>query len=576
MGFLARFLTEARRRKVFRTAGLYIVGAWVLLQVADLALESLALPGEMLRYVWVLAFAGFPLALVFGWYYDISAAGIRRTSASSEGKAEDLSLKVPDYILVAALAIITGLVAAGVLERARISGDMGSGGIAVLPLENLSGDSGQDYFAAGMHDALITSLSKISALRVVSRTSTLRLDPSLTVPQIADALGVRHIIEGSVARENDRVRIIVQLIDATTDDHIWAENFERKIESVLQLQNEMARSIASAVDVRLSNTEHQLLSAQRSVDPEIYDAYLRGMHLINQERIEDRKRGIEILEGLVEKDPSNARAFAGLAYGYAMLGHDPVAEGIEPASKLAAARALELDETLAEAHLSMGTVQLYFEWNIPAAEASLRRAIDLNPNLAEAHLHLAFVLELYGSSEDSRALGENGARLDPLSPLVLANVGAQYWAAGLYDTALDYVDKTLQLDPSNVFVRWLEAMIYTDMGEFERALLVAEGIRKDPAYGFTYGVVLARSGDIDAARRELEAIEPIPPNVLGLILLNGALGNHDEVFRWLETARDIRLAWYPWLVAWFPGLESARLDPRMRTLAEEIGLEDSL
>jgi TolB-like protein/Tfp pilus assembly protein PilF len=576
MGYLARFLTEARRRKVFRTAGLYVVGAWVLLQVADLALESLGQPGEMLRYVWVLAFAGFPLALIFGWYYDISVAGIRRTSPASGGEPEDLSLKVPDYILVAALAIITGLVAAGVLERARISGDMGSGGIAVLPLENLSGDSGQDYFAAGMQDALITSLSKISALRVVSRTSTLRLDPTLTVPQIADALGVRHIIEGSVSREADRVRVIVQLIDATTDDHVWAENFERKLESVLQLQSEMARSIASAVDVQLSNTEHEMLSVQRPVDPEIYDTYLRGMHLINQERTEDRRRGIEILEGLVEIDPSNAQVFAGLAYGYAMLGHDPVAEGIEPASKLAAARALELDDTLAEAHLSLGTVQLYFEWDVPAAEASLRRAIDLNPNLAEAYLHLAFVLELYGPGEDSRALGEKAANLDPLSPFVLANVGAQYWVAGLHDRALAYVGKTLQLDPGNTFVRWLEAMIYTDKGDFERALLVAEGIRNDPAFGFTYGVVLARSGDTEAARRELDAIDPTPRNVLALVMLNGVLGNHDELFRWLETARDIRLAWYPWLVVWFPEFEGARKEPRMRELAEDIGLEDYL
>lgn len=576
MRAVAAFFAEARRRRVFRTAGLYIVGAWVLLQVADLALGSLELPGGLLRYFWLAAFAGFPVALILGWRYEISPVGIRRTTPAAGADVRDLELKIPDYILIVGLALISGLVAAGLLERARVDEARHGGGIAVLPLENLSSDPGQDYFSAGMQDALITSLSKIAALRVVSRTSTLLLDPGLAMPQIADLLGVDHVIEGSVAREGDRVRVIVQLIDAKNDAHVWAESFDREVASVLTLQNEMARSIAEAVNVQLSDTERVVLGDARPVDPDIYDNYLRGMYLINRPSAQERNRGITILEQVVEMDPANALAYAGLAYGYAILGHSPAPEGMYPASKLAAARALELDDTLAEAHLSVGMLKLYYEWDFPAAEIAFQRALQLDPNLAIAYLHYAFLIELYGQSEKSLPLGDKAVRLDPLSPLVLSNVGAQYWAAGRYDKALELSEETLQIDPGNAFAQWLQAMVYCDTGDPERAMEVAEAIRGHPAWGFVYGIVLARSGREDEAREFLDQIEKSPRNVIALVALSGTLGDNDEVFHWLEVARDVRLPWYPWLVTWLPGLAGAREDPRMTEFATEIGLEDYL
>lgn len=573
MRVLGRFLAEARRRRVFRTAGLYIVGAWVLLQVADLALNALEWPSGFLRYFWLAAFAGFPIALIFGWYYQLSPDGIRRTAPSDRVEAADLRLRVHDYVLLAALAVIAGVVTAGLLERARLEEDLEERGIAVLPLDNLSAEEGQDYFSAGMHDALISSLSKIASLRVVSRTSTLQIDPSLSMSQIGDLLGVDHVIEGSVAREGDRVRIIVQLIDVGRDAHIWSESFERELKSVLALQNEMARAIAEAVNVQLSEREQVALGDEPPVDPDIYDAYLRGMFLVHHQTLPERRRGIEILETLVEKDPGNALAYAGLAYGYAMLGHSPFPGGMYPASRLASARALELDESLAEAHLSVGMLNLYYEWDFPAAEAAFKRAIELNPNLSPAYLHYAFLLELYGTGAKSLALGEKGARLDPLSPLVLGNVAALYWKAGRYDRALELVDEALAIEPDDAFARWVQALVFCDMGEYPRALETAQMIRDDPAWGFIYGVVLARSGREDDARALLEQIEQTPRNVVALATLNGALGNNDDVFRWLAVAREIRLPWYPWFITWFPDLAAARADPRMRALAGEIGLE---
>lgn len=451
MGTLGGFLAEARRRRVFRTAGLYIVGAWILLQVADLALESLQLPGGMLRYVWLIAFICFPFALVFGWYYDVTVAGIRKTPPATDADTVDNSLGVPDYAIIVALAIVAGAVSGGILDRMRQDESLTAGpsGIAVLPLANLSGDDGQAYFSAGMHDALIASLSKIRALRVVSRTSTLGLTSELTAPEIGAKLGVTHVVEGSVAREGNRVRIIVQLIETASDSHIWAESFDRELGSVLTLQNEMAKSIARAIDVQLRDSEEIALSREQSVDPDIYDQYLRGMHLLNQVDIPTRKRGIAILEQVVAEDPGSALAWASLAYGYALLGHSAYPEGMYPSSRLASRRALELDDTLAEAHLSVGMLKLYYEWDFAAAKDAFERAIELNPNLAAAYYHYGWLQEIYRRSDLAIPLGEKAAELDPLSVPLQRFLGSQYRAAGEFEKAQRAVEVTLQLDPQD-------------------------------------------------------------------------------------------------------------------------------
>lgn len=578
MGTLGKFLAEARRRRVFRTAGLYIVGAWVVLQVADLALESMQLPGAMLRYFWLIAFLGFPLALVFGWYYDVTAAGIRKTPPASDVDAVDTSLGIHDYAIIVALAIVAGALSGGIMDRMRQDESLlaGPSGIAVLPLQDLSGEEGQEYFSAGMHDALIASLSKIGALRVVSRTSTLGIGASRSMPEIGNILGVKHVIEGSVAREGDRVRIIVQLVDAASDEHIWAESFSREVTSVLSLQDEMARAIAEAVDVELSDAEKSELTREKPINPEIYDDYLRGMHLVNQPDNLIKRRGIRILEEVVDKDPTSALAYAGLAYGYAILGHSPYPEDMYPASKLASTRALELDDSLAEAHLAAGMLKMYFERDFEAAEAALLRALELNSSLTMAHYHYAWLMELYRDSDRSLSPGDMTVELDPLSSPLHAWLGDQYRAAGMYEKALEHADTALELDPNSALAKRVAALTYMDMGEMDLALSLSEQIRNDEMWGFIHGVTLAAAGRADEAREILAGIEKTPRNVIALIRLYAALGDIDQTFHWLNVARDVRLPWYPWFITWFPQMESVGQDPRLQELALELGLEDYL
>lgn len=573
-------IAEARRRRVFRTGGLYVVGAWALLQVADLALESLGLSGELLRYFWYAGFAGFPIALIFGWYYEITANGIRKTLPADSAPGDSLPMGVPDYIIIGALALVVAIGAAGLFDQARqaeeLAGPYDPHAVAVLPLEDLSGGEDQEYFSAGMHDALIASLSKISALRVVSRRSTMRLDRSLPMPEIGRTLHARNIIEGSVTREGGRVRVIIKLVDAARDTQVWAANYEREFKSVLSLQGEMAKSIASAVNVQLTDDEDSRLSKAELVDPDIYDKYLRGMYLLSQPDNPARRRGIKILEALVEDGQADARVYAALAFGYAVLGHSPYPEGMYPASKEAAQRALELDDSIPEIYLALGMHELYYEWDFDAAEAQLQRALELNPSLNGAIYHYAWLMELWQRSDRSLPLGDKTAELDPLSSFILWNLAEQYRNAGQYDEAIRIADEAIQLNAQNVGAMSTKGVSIARQGDFESALAILEPIKDAPAWGTRYAVVLVQAGREQEAREYLEGIEKIPRNVIELLFVYSALGDTDEVFHWMTLAREARLPWYPWFITWSPEMDAMRNDPRMDQLAAELNLSEAL
>jgi TolB-like protein len=576
----ADFVAEARRRRVFRTGGLYIVGAWALLQVADLALEALGLPGELLRYFWYAAFAGFPIALIFGWYYEITADGIRKTLPADSAASEVLPMGVPDYVIIGALAFVVAVGAAGLFDQARqaeeLAGPYDPNGIAVLPLENLSGDDDQAYVSAGIHDALITSLSKIGGLRVVSRTSSMRLDRTLTMPAIGEALGVRNIIEGSVTREGNRVRVIVQLIDAANDAHIWAEDFEREFSSVLSLQAEMARAIAKAVDVQLSDKDEQQLASIETVDPDVYDRYLRATYLLNQSNNRVRRRGISILEEIVDRGSADARVYAALAYGYAVLGHSPYPEGMYPASKLAARRAMELDESIPEVHLALGMHALYYDWDFAAAERYLLRAIELNPSLTGAHYHYAWLMELLQRSDKSLPAGDITVDLDPLSTSMRGDLAMQYQNAGRLERAIVIADETLQMNPNADNALAAKATALARMGDTDGAVRVSSMIPVGAGYRFVHLAVLANAGREAEARELLGLFAHEPRNVATLITAYAALGDVEEALHWMRVAKDAKLPWYPWFITWFPLIDVARNDPRFDELAAELGLTEAL
>jgi serine/threonine-protein kinase len=321
--------------------------------------------------------------------HEIAGGGdgsIAPTSRKQIGRRRRLAFGA--VVLVAAVLTVVGVRSLWNRGAPWLEGNVVRS-IAVLPLANLSGDPEQEFFADGMTEALITDLSRISALMVISRTSVMRFKESdLSLPEIARRLGVDAVVEGSVQLETDQVRITAQLVDAATDSHLWADTFQRELVGVLALQSEVARSIANAIAIEVSPQEETRFSDAREVDPETYRAYLRGMHHLKKGGKDNFEKGMAYLHEAVENDPADPFAYAGLAQGYVMWGHDSV-DGAEyfKRAKAAARRALELDENLAEAEGALADAAMYYDWDWEAADRAFRRAMDLNPSLAEVHAH---------------------------------------------------------------------------------------------------------------------------------------------------------------------------------------------
>lgn len=577
---------ELRRRHVFRMTAIYIVSAWVAVQVAAEAFPALNIPEGAIRYIWLAGLIGFPVAALFSWKYDFTTSGIRRTPAAHEDEAAARPLTGVDYGILAACGLVMLVTALGVGQRlmdiqvetglAPTTRVIAPNTIAVLPLENLSQDPGNEYFAAGVHNALIASLSKVTALMVTSRRSTLRVKPELTVPEIGRQLGVAKLLEGSVLLEGDHVRVIVQLVDAASDLHLWAETYERDVADVLNLQNEIALSIADVIKVRLTPREQVGLAKTNRVQPDIYREYLKGMYQFRQETDEADRRGIEILERVVRKDPTSALAHAGIAFGYANLGHRPFPGDAYPKAKAAADRALQLDPELAEAHLAVGMYRVYYEWDYPGAERAFKRAIELNPSLTEAHYHLAWLYEMLGPQRDEDALaeGERTRELDPLSPFMIGWLATQYNDACRFEEALDLSREAIRLNPEFP-IGWLAlGLTYAKMGRFDEAINAHEQLVKGRGWAWAIGMSYAAAGLEDQARNIAESLEQRPGAVFPVALIYNQLGDADLALQWLATVEAARVPWYPGLLGWFPMSEVLRNDARVQERAAALNLPD--
>ena len=586
MSKLKYLLRELKRRRVYRMTAIYIVAAWVAVQIASEAFPALNIPEGAIRYVWIAVLVGFPIAVLFSWKYDFTASGIQRTPAAHEDMTAVGSLTRVDYGILAVLGVVVLATVFGVGQRlievqtetaqAPTTREIDPNSIAVLPLENLSPRSDDAYFAAGIHDALITSLSRITALMVTSRTSTLRVNSELSVPEIGRQLGVSKLLEGSVLMDGDRVRIIVQLIDAATDLNLWADTYEREVADIISLQNEVARTIADVIEVRLTPREEVVLAETTQVRPDTYRAYLKGMYQLRQETPGADRRGIEILEEAVRQDPTSALAHAGLAVSYANLAHSPMpVENAYPKAKSAADIALQLDPELAEAHLAVGMYKEYYEWDVKGAEQSLKRAIELNPSLTWAHYHLAWLYELLGPEweEESLAEGDRTRELNPLSPFMVAWLADQYRDACRYEEALHLAREAIRLNPEHP-VGWASlGWTYAELGQFDEAI---DAHRKlvDTPWSFFMGMSYAAAGLEDKAREVIATLEQYPGTGFQLTMIYTQMGDRESALHWIAEAEKARTPWYLALLGWMPGIELVADDPGVQERAAALGLPD--
>ena len=450
--------------------------------------------------------------------------------------------------------------------------------IAVLPLENLSGDPEQEYFVDGMTEALIAALAKIGSLRVISRTSVMQYKGvRKPLPQIARELDVDAIVEGSVVRAGDRVRITAQLVHAPTDRHLWAESYQRDLQDVLAVQGEVARAIAGEVRIKLTAQEEARLTRARPVNPAAHEAYLRGRARTTLSSREGWRAATAYFEQAIEIDPDYALGYTGLADAYAsaaLFGEAPPAE-LLPEARAAAQRALELDDGLPEAHLSLGAVAMYHDWDFRAAERSFRRALELNPSSPLAHLWLAFCLSLTGRSDESLVEADLATRLNPLSAPYRAGPGLLHRYARDYETAEKLNREALALDPDYGLALSSLATIYSLTGRHDEAIAQAEPLwRESPQLlGFAY----ARAGRREEALAVLEELKTRSQEryVSGadLAMVYAGLGKHDEAFEWLEKAYEQQAINLIFLNT--PSWDPLRSDPRYDDLLRRIGFPES-
>jgi TolB-like protein/Tfp pilus assembly protein PilF len=455
------------------------------------------------------------------------------------------------------------------------AGVTGIKSLAVLSFDNLSSDPDQDYFVAGMQDALINELSQVRALRVISRTSAARYkNSSKSLPEIARELNVDVILEGSVFRDGDSVRVQVQLIRPLPQERpVWTRAYDRDLRDVLALHSDIARTIAREIKVNLTAQEETRLAATRRVTPDAYEAYLRGMHHLNKFTPEGYEKGLRYLHEAIEKDPADPLPYAGLALGYSLIGHGPEPQAFRRTKSLAL-KALEIDDTLAEAHESVAEIEFYREWNYGEAERSFQRALELNPNLAAARAHYSWCLLVLGRKDEAIAEMKRAEEIDPLKPLYPAWLGWIYWWVGEYDRGIEAARKSLDLDSDFQWGHYVLGAVYAQKGMYREAI---EAHRKaaavSPTLKWALGHTLAKAGRKDEARKiAAELKEKVTPmNAWGLAEIYAALGEKDEAFRWLDSAIDLRFSWLPG-IALNPPYEPLRGDPRFEEWMRRLDL----
>ena len=422
--------------------------------------------------------------------------------------------------------------------------------LAVLPLENLSNDPEQEYFAAGMHEALIIDLGKLSGLRLVSaRPSVLQYKGSSKPPRrIAEELGVDALVTGTLMRVGNTVRITAHLVDPATGGDLWGQDYEREVRDVLALQDEIVADVARQIQLQLSPQERAGLAGSRRVDPGAYEAYLKGKFQLNKFTAEGFDKGMALLREAIAIDPTEALAYAGLAQGYAMmevLSASPSPEGIVRA-RAAALKAVELDETLAEAHDALSVVK-YSEWDWAGAERSLERALELNPNLPEPRVHYAWHLTSFGREAEAIAQMKRAIELDPLSPLYTAWLGGMYWEFGRSDEAIAEANKAMELQPDFPVALFVLGLAYADKGQYREAIAAHEkALAMYPNRNFSWALArtLAVAGRQADARRIMARLEsgdrPDTPHPWFIAGAYVALGEYEKAIDWLERAYEAR------------------------------------
>jgi TolB-like protein/Tfp pilus assembly protein PilF len=581
------FFAELKRRNVYKVAIAYAVVAWLLMQIASQIFPFFEIPNWAVRLVVLLLIIGFPVALILAWAFELTPEGIKRAedvdlSKATTRKASHKLLWITAVVAIVAAALFVG----GRLnlfqsKPSPTTGVASDKSIAVLPFDNLSHDPDNAYFADGIQEEILTRLSKIADLKVISRTSTQHFKSSPdNLPQIAKQLGVANIREGSVQKVADQVRVNVQLINAESDAHLWAESFDRQLTDVFRIESEIATTIAETLQAKLTGSEKRAIAAKPTENTEAHEFYLKGRFFWNKRTANDLKTAVTYFQKAIDKDPNYALAYAGLADSYALLpnfGAGSPQESFPPA-RTAATKAIKLDDTLAEAHTAWAQLLYVYDLDFDGSIREFRRAIELNPNYATAHhWYGAGPILWMGRFDEAIAEGKRAVELDPLSLINNADLGGTYYFARRYDEAIDQLHKTLEMDPSfypaHVRLGWAfegKGALGAAIEEYQKA----RALNDDPRVLAHLGHAYASSGKKIEALKILEQLPELSKqryvSAYGLAIVYLGLGDKEEALRWLQKSYQDRAGSDIARIKVDPFLDPLRGDPRFEALVTKV------
>ena len=448
------FFAELKRRNVYKVAVAYAVVAWLLIQAASILFPTFEAPGWVMKVFVALVALGLPIALILAWAFELTPEGIKRADQvpPEQSIARSTGRKL-DFAIIGVLALAVALLLFDRFrpkQQATAHGSVAAKSIAVLRFENLSRDPDNAFFADGVQEEILTRLAKVEDLKVISRTSTQRYKSKPeNLPQIAQQLGVAYLLEGSVQKAGDSVRVHVQLIKAESDAHVWAEMYDRKLTDIFAVESDIAKAVADQLQAKLTGREKKALAERAPVNPVAHQLYVKGRFFWNKRTAEDLRKAIDHFQQALASEPNYALAYAGIAEACVLLPWYSGGRSQEwyPQAKAAAEKALALDDSLAEAHSALAMAVTLYEFDFARAEKEFKRAIELKPNYATAHHWLGNTLfVILGRFDEAVTEVKRALELDPLSLVINTDLASTYVGARRYNDAIEHLRKVIEMD----------------------------------------------------------------------------------------------------------------------------------
>ena len=574
---MKQFLSELKRRNVLRVAAFYAAAGWLLVQIATQVLPVFEVPAWTMRVVVVAVTLGFPFALIFAWFYELTPEGLKLESKidPAESIKRGTGRKL-DLVIIALLAAAVVVLLANQFVPHRNRSDALAKAIAVLPLVNDTGDSNDEYFADGLSEELISALSQIKDLKVIGRTSSFHFKNTKEGSKaIGVALGVGYLLEGSVRKSAGRARIAVNLVRAADGANTWSQIYDRALPDIFAVQAEIAQSVAGALKVALLGAPAKNPDAPSNQNVDAYTAYLQGRFYEQLYTAADLRKAIEFYETAIRSDPHYALAYAALSRSWWALGDttgDDVAEANRKA-RAAAERAVAEDPNSAEGHAALGQILVSVDRNAKGAEVEYRRALELDPASAAPKIGLASVIADFGQIEEAVELLEQAVQLEPLTTNAHFDLARLLTSLGRYDEAVRSVNKAIQLQPGGAGTWEMLALVEAKRGDGEAALRAAMQ-ESDPDWR-AYAIALAQQarGDAKAADEALNALIAGHSNDMSfqIATVYAFRGDADKTFEWLEQAYKKQ---DPGVMAIVdnPFTRELRSDPRFGAFCKKIGV----